>query len=192
MKERECVVQSTLRPYDAQKVLTGHTDFESAFVQGDYPYGCRLRCKRAVWVETASKGAKKGQQRFMARTTNPRRAIETWNKPKASTYSDIIVLYLDSAEHVKMACLHQYSSAKDVAAFVEMFGEHLTPEQQESIKFLDAVRRVGKRLTWTINTEARNETSEERKQRETNERKTLNAMLAQELRSPSAPSAAPI
>lgn len=164
---------------DVQKILTGNDTFESAFIQDDYPYGSRLRCKRAVWVETAIKGAKKGQQRAMFRTTNPKRDSEVWNKPKASTYSDIIVLYLDGNEHVKLAHLSTWDSAEKIAAFVEQFGEHLTDAQRNSIRYLDAVQRMGKRVKWTINDGTTPAQTPEEQNR------ILNAMLVQELRQPS-------
>jgi hypothetical protein len=169
---------------DVQQVLTGHNSPETAFIQDDYPYGRSLRCKRRVWVETATKGAKKGQQRFVAQTTNPRRAVESWNKPKGSTYSDIIILYLDSKDHVQQAALSTYSSPEEIARFVERFGEHLTPAQQNSIRYLDAVQRVSRRINWTISVGS-TETREERDARKKQEHKTLNAMLVQELRTPS-------
>ena len=34
------------------ELLKGHVSFETAWTITDYPYGRRLRCKRAVWVET--------------------------------------------------------------------------------------------------------------------------------------------
>jgi hypothetical protein len=83
-------------------VLTGHTSADTAYVVDDYPYGRRLRCKIRYWIDTATKGAAKGQQRFMAQTTNPksREPGDVWNKPKASTYSQIMVMYLDDIGHV--------------------------------------------------------------------------------------------
>ena len=128
-------------PYDGdvKKVLTGHDGFDSAFIQDDYPYGRQLRCKRAAWVETATKGAKKGEQRFVTRTTNPRRAIETWNKPKPSIYSSIIMLYLDDKEHIHAAHLSFWNEAEKIAAFVETFGEYLTDAQKKTIEGLTVV-----------------------------------------------------
>jgi hypothetical protein len=168
---------------DVQKVLTGHEDEGSSFEQDGYPYG-RQTTLRRVWVETATKGAKKAQQRFMAQTQNPK--TFRWNKPKASTYSDIIILYLDSNEHVKLAHLSTWDSAEQIAAFVVTFGDYLTEHQRKNIRYLDAVRRVGSRITWTIS-EGGKETAQEHEKREKDERKMLNAMLVQELRSPSSP-----
>lgn len=76
------------------KTLQGHTSKETAYVQPDYPYGRRLRCKRRVWVET-----KRGHgQRVVTQTTDPKRSYEYWNTPKASTYHDSVVLTLDDTE----------------------------------------------------------------------------------------------
>ena len=66
-------------------VLNGHTSAETAYVVNDYPYGFQLRCKIRYWIET-----RKGHgMRFVSQTTNPRWAVEGWNKPKASTYSRV-------------------------------------------------------------------------------------------------------
>lgn len=163
---------------DVVTVLTGHTTEDTAFVQDDYPYGRSLRCKRRVWVETASKGAKKGQQRFMAQTTNPRKTIEHWNKPKGSTYSDVIVIYLNGDDHVKTAHLGLYSKREDVAAFVEMFGEHLTDAQWSAIKVICAYHKVNDRIKWKVCEPG------EKGQTPQQQAKIISAMVAQELRNP--------
>lgn len=82
-------------------VLTGHTDAETAYMVEDYPYSFRLRCKIRYWIETCErKGANEGKQRFVSQTSNPK-AGGIWNKPKASTYNEIKVLYLDGDGHVQ-------------------------------------------------------------------------------------------
>lgn len=82
-------------------ILSGYIDQDTAYLVDDYPYGYTLRCKIRYWVETATRGAAKGQQRFVSQTTNPKRPGEPWNKPKASTYASLVVMYLDEVEHVK-------------------------------------------------------------------------------------------
>ncbi|MGH3986847.1 MAG: hypothetical protein ACRDTZ_05960 [Pseudonocardiaceae bacterium] len=84
------------------QVLNGHTGRETAYLVEDYPYSFKLRCKIRYWIETASKGVAKGQRRFMAQTTNPKRPGEVWNTPKASTYSPVAVMYLDEVGHVQV------------------------------------------------------------------------------------------
>lgn len=83
------------------RVLTGHVSPETAYVVDDYPYGRVLRCKIRYWIETATKGAKKDQQRFVSQTTNPKKAGEPWNKPHPGTYASLQVLYLDEDDHVQ-------------------------------------------------------------------------------------------
>jgi hypothetical protein len=83
------------------QILHGHTSPETAYQVDDYPYGRRLRCKIRYWIETADKGAKRGEQRFVYQTTNPRTGNTHWNKPKAGTYVLLAVMYLDENGHVQ-------------------------------------------------------------------------------------------
>jgi hypothetical protein len=83
------------------QVLHGHTSPDTAYLVEDYPYGRRLRCTIRYWVETATKGAAKGKQRFVSQTTNPRQPGQAWNNPHAATYSALVVLYLDEQKHVQ-------------------------------------------------------------------------------------------
>ena len=63
-------------------ILRGHDSFETAYIIADYPYGFRLRCKQAVWLEfKAGWGS-----RYCTRTTNPKVPGEIWNAPKKGTY----------------------------------------------------------------------------------------------------------
>jgi hypothetical protein len=87
-------------------------------VVDDYPFGFRLRCKIRYWVEfTPKKG-----YRMWSQTTDPRKPVEFWNKPKATTYSLVAGnLYLDSQDHVQFGQLNEYSEAAQCAEFVEDF-----------------------------------------------------------------------
>jgi hypothetical protein len=95
------------------KALNGHTSAETAYLVEDYPYGWRHRCKIRYWLELKPKNG----YRFVSQTTNPRVAGEPWNKPKASTYSDFAVMYLDEEKHVQHAGLHFNCDAPDMMAF---------------------------------------------------------------------------
>lgn len=92
--------QLDLPPIERVRVLHGHTNSESGYVKDDYPYGS-LRCTIRFWIETATKGKAKGQQRFGRQTTNPKQPGQVWNKPHYSTYSQLAVLYLDEQDHVQ-------------------------------------------------------------------------------------------
>lgn len=100
---------------DRVQVLGGHTSAETAYLVEDYPYGFQLRCKIRYWVETATKGAAKGRMRFMSQTTNPKRPGEVWNKPKASTYTELAVMYLDEINHVQWWSTGYHMSPADDA-----------------------------------------------------------------------------
>ncbi|MGW5384058.1 hypothetical protein [Nocardia sp. NPDC003963] len=65
------------------EVLRGHTTAETSVSVDDYPYASTWTTRR-YWVETAEKGAKKGQQRRVAQTLNPKTG--RWNKPRLSGY----------------------------------------------------------------------------------------------------------
>lgn len=103
--------------------LSGHVSAETAYVVDDYPYGFRLRCKIRYWLEYAPK---KGF-RFWSQTTNPKRAGEVWNKPKASTYCRFGgVMFLNDKGHVGWDGIGEYADVKVCANFLEKYG-HTMP-----------------------------------------------------------------
>jgi len=107
------------------QLLKNHTTPDSAYVVDDYPYGFRLRCKIRYWLEfKAGKGF-----RFVSQTTNPKRAGEHWNKPKASTYCRFGgAMFLDDNGHVQWAGLTEYSTAAEARKFLDTYGDAI-PEQ---------------------------------------------------------------
>ena len=115
------------------KVLHGHVDEATAYLVDDYPYGRRLRCEIRYWVDTALIGAKTGQQRFAAQTTNPKAAGRVWNKPKCSTYSSLVVLFLNEEGHVKHWHVDENHITPEHDARLRLFGVHdqLTDMQRE-------------------------------------------------------------
>lgn len=117
-------------------VLTGHTSADTAFLVNDYPYGFRLRCQIRYWIETTKHG-----QRVVSQTTNPKKTGLVWNKPKASTYSNLRVLFIEAETgHVKNDALSFYSDAAKIAAFEATYGAALTSERdQKEVRLLKAV-----------------------------------------------------
>jgi hypothetical protein len=102
------------------KILSGHTSPETAYVVEDYPYGFRLRCKIRYWIEFKPKNG----FRFVSQTTNPKKAGEVWNKPKASTYYRFGgAMFLDENEHVHFTGLSEFSDGAESKAWAEKFGE---------------------------------------------------------------------
>jgi hypothetical protein len=104
------------------KILGGHTSFETAFIQDDYPYGqTLLRCQRAVWVETATKGKCNNDMRFCYRMTNPRQN-DRWNNRQAELYYPFVMMYInDTTEgainQIKRIELRWKTSAKELDDF---------------------------------------------------------------------------
>lgn len=120
------------------KVLTGHTSPETAYVVEDYPYGFRLRCKIRYWLDTNNRGT-----RVLSQTTNPKRPGTVWNKPKASTYSNVRVLFLDENGHVQNDGLSVYADTAKITAFEATFGAALTDSDQAAVS---ALKRVAARM----------------------------------------------
>ena len=110
-------------------VLTGHTSPETAYVVADYPYGFRLRCQIRYWIETTKHGS-----RVVSQTTNPKRPGIVWNKPKASTYTALRVLFIDeSTGYVENAGLSVYADSDKIVAFEAAYGAALTSDRDAAV-----------------------------------------------------------
>ena len=109
-------------------LLHGHVDADTAYLVEDYPYGWELRCRIRFWVGTAARGAKRGQQRFVAQTTNPRRPGHPWNSPKQGSYTVRHWMYLDTAGHVQHTGISPYGIEPHRDAWIRLIGiyEQLT------------------------------------------------------------------
>jgi len=138
--------KSVSRETDAPRVLAGHVSPETAYLVADYPYGFRLRCQIRYWVETSKHG-----QRLVSQTSNPKRG-GVWNKPKASTYSDLRVLYVDEQGHVQNEGLSfAYADEPKLDAFVTRYAVALTSERdQKAIKLARVLIRARRHVTFTI------------------------------------------
>lgn len=108
-------------PYKCGQTLIGHTSEETAYIISDYPYG-RLRTYMKVWIETRPNMG----MRSMMQTQNPKSM--RWNKPKASTYSDILCLTFDDIGHIAHHGFSMaYSDEKHAQAFLDRFETVLQP-----------------------------------------------------------------
>ena len=128
--------------------LLGHTTPDTGYEVTDYPYGFTLRTTIRYWVET-----KKGfGQRLMSQTRNPKKPGQPWNKPKGSTYSAVVALYLDPASgYVEHAGLTGYSTEDAIAAFQARFPlTSADPRNAQALKVLVAQHRAASNITWTV------------------------------------------
>ncbi len=128
------------------RTLAGHTSPETGFTVPDYPYGFRLRCTMRHWIEH-----RPGHGfRHVTQTTNPKKAGEPWNKPKASTYSPVLVLTLDAEGHVRSEGLGIYRGEEEIAAYEARHGDALTPEHRAGIAHLRALNARAARVSYTV------------------------------------------
>lgn len=142
-------------------VLQGHTSQATAYVVDDYPYGFTLRCKMRCWIETSKHG-----QRLVTQTTNPKKPIEVWNKPKASTYLPIKVMGLDEKGHVTTMGLSYYEDEKKIAEFEAAYGSSLDEYQKKELRMMKIRARASSKVTYEIKTgaDAVPQTVDERRQ----------------------------
>ena len=112
-------------------LLKGHLSPETAYVVDDFPYGFKLRCKIRYWLEyTPKRGV-----RFVSQTTNPKRAGEIWNKPKASTYMRFGgAMFLDDKGHCQWNGLSEYCGAAEAQKFLDTYGEAVPPDCLEVLR----------------------------------------------------------
>jgi len=123
-----------------------HTSPETAYVVQDYPWGFRLKTTIRYWVET--KKSKNGGQRFASQTINPKTGL--WCKPKYSTYSPIMLMYLDENDYVQYTSLGHHSGTEVIENFKNTHLNFLTDYQKETLKELIAFDKVMKNVTFEV------------------------------------------
>lgn len=113
-------------------ILKNHTSLETAYKVEDYPYGFRERTSIYYWIESAPK---KGD-RFCSVTVNPKTG--NLNKPKKSTYSPFLYLYLDDINHVHAGSIDSYHTeqfaAKIQFAITDIGIDNISEVQQMNLR----------------------------------------------------------
>lgn len=155
------------QPPPSRQILHNYTSAEVSFIQYDYPFGFNLRCLRRVWLEQATKGAKRGEWRFAAQTTErkwnhlyteigapkgkdflSRTTIPfpVWNKLKYSTYEQFALLYLDywktdeqGAPWIQHAGIGYYAGPDAFYLFYDQWWSQMTEEERQ--QFLKLIKR---------------------------------------------------
>ena len=140
--------------------LYGHTSQDTAYLVDDYPYGRTVRCRIRYWMEH---DARKGW-RFCSQTEHPKNL--RWNAPKRSTYAMLgMCMYLDENNHVQCARLTEFSSAVEVASFVERFPGY--PRIAALAAYAGAMRkfladRISGETVWVVNGKPQQDSAAER------------------------------
>lgn len=113
-----------------------HTSEETALVVENYPYGFKLKTKIRFWIETNKRG-----DRFLSQTLNPK--TQLWNKPKASIYVAVMVMYYDEEGHVQFKAMYPTTDKEVYNSFmVAVQGFEFNEMQQKQLRLLRAYAKV--------------------------------------------------
>ncbi len=150
---------------------------QTAHLSFNYPDGFKLKCVRREYVETATKGAKKNEQRVVYQTTHrswnvlyTEKIAEVgleaanawatewiangdvrWNAPKGSTYEYVVVMYLDEENHIQHTGIHAYSWAEHFQKFagtLAKYGVELSDDQKWRLAGLEKSSRRADAEGW--------------------------------------------
>lgn len=133
--------------YNNYEVIKEIPTEENPLIVENYPYGFRLKTKIAYFIDT-----KKNKQRLGTKTLNPK--TQLWNKPKYSTYTDIIVLGKDKEK----GYIHNlgfgitYSDKEDLNKWLNFLGDFRTDYINKQLKYFNAIIETRKYIKTEIRT----------------------------------------
>ena len=131
---------------ETRKYLYNHTNQETAYVVNDYPWGFRLRTTIRYWIESK----KNKGQRFCSQTINPKTG--SWCAPKYSTYSPIVIMYLNDIGHVHTEGLDHNSKEEYTQEFIKRHESNLNTTQKDTAYEILAYQKVMAHVTFTCKT----------------------------------------
>jgi len=126
------------------KIFEEQPTEKNPYMVENYPYGFRFRTKARFWVETTRYG-----QRFCRQTLNPQ--TNRWNKPKKSTYSQIVLAGLNEEEHVKWTGISLYSTDRAIK-FKEKYWDFMSDYQKKEITNIIKMSEVLDKVEYTFRT----------------------------------------
>lgn len=117
---------------------------DNAFVVKNYPYGFKKTLKK-FWIETTKRG-----DRLCGMTLNPK--TNKWNKPKKTTYCDVMVLVKMDNGHIKTSSWGiAYTSLEDLDKFLSFIGDYpLNDFQKNKIEMGKKVYKIREGITYEI------------------------------------------
>jgi len=128
------------------QVLLKQPTEQEPYIVNNYPYGF-LRTQIRFYVETTKKG-----QRFVSQTLNPKTQI--WNKPKKSTYSQIIIVGKDEKGHINYVDLSaSYRTEAEAKEFFEKYGMYFSSYQLKEYNGIIGMLKVFDKVKFTIRTQ---------------------------------------
>jgi len=123
-----------------------HNSEETAYLVNNYPWGYTLKTKRKYWIETTTRG-----DRFVFQTLNPK--TNKWCKPKKSTYSAVLALYIKDNGHVTYKGFNfGWSEIETINKFIDLIGgeDKLSAQQQKALKKARYIKKVQDSVTYEI------------------------------------------
>lgn len=130
--------------FTPESVIFGYDSPETARVVDDYPYGRRLRTQIRYWIQTDGKHG----DRFVSQTVNP--ATGRWNKPKCSTYSPVMAMYVNDKGHVVYASLSTWAEEEWFTYFMSVVTGHLNPLQLRQVARIIGLNKAFEGVTFTV------------------------------------------
>lgn len=133
--------------FTTESAIFGHVSPETARLVDDYPYGRRVRTQIRYWIETVrGKG-----DRFVSQTLNPKTG--RWNNPKRSTYSPVMVMYVDPENgHVKHTAISTWADDEWLERFRSVVGDNLNPLQLEQLAEVIGLKRAFEGVEFSVRT----------------------------------------
>lgn len=121
-----------------------HNNEDNALVVNNYPYGYKKTLKK-FWIETTKRG-----DRMCGMTLNPK--TQEWNKPKKTTYSDVMVLVKNGVGHIKTySWTTAYTELESLEKFEKFIGDYaLNDLQKGKIAIGRKVYKIRDNLTYEI------------------------------------------
>jgi hypothetical protein len=125
--------------------ITGHESAETAYLVDDYPYGYTQRTQIRYWREFRPKYG----YRFVSQTLNPKTG--RWNKPKAGTYSELMVMVRNPENgHIRSSCVGYHDKAEWLDEFERRYGHTFNDHDRDTLKWLRAARLAESKVTYSI------------------------------------------
>jgi len=108
-----------------QKILNPQPTEKNPYVVENYPWGFK-KCKARFWIESV----KRRGDRFVKQTQNPKTGL--WCKPKKSTYSNVIIAYINENNHLKGYYFSSGADKESYDKFINFIGNLKLNEIQEN------------------------------------------------------------
>lgn len=130
---------------------------ENPHIVNNYPYG-RLKCICKFWVESV----KNKGDRWVKQTQNPK--TDVWNKPKKSTYSAVMVAYIDDKGHATYKSSYMNTDLEKYKEFMEFVDDLVLNDLQLSqLRLIRAYIKAYEGVSFVINSKPIRTEEEEKK-----------------------------